>query len=76
MAFLTSLDLDDAITFVVDINPHKHGRFMAGTGHAIVSPDVLEVFPPELVFVMNPVYVGEIASQVSDMGVMTELVPV
>jgi SAM-dependent methyltransferase len=76
VAFLTSLELDDDIPFVVDINPHKHGQFMAGTGHAIVTPQMLETFPPELVFVMNPIYVDEIATMVNDMGVTTELVPV
>jgi hypothetical protein len=76
VAFLTSLGLDDEITFVVDINPHKNGKFMAGTGHAIVTPEMLEVFPPDLAFVMNPAYMDEIATLLSEMDVTTDLVPV
>ena len=41
VAFLTTLELRDEIELVVDINPHKHGKFMAGTGQEIVAPERL-----------------------------------
>lgn len=49
----------------VDINPVKQGKYMAGTGLAIVSPDrALESLPPgALVFVMNSNYFEEIVAQ-------------
>jgi SAM-dependent methyltransferase len=49
----------------VDINPIKQGRYMAGTGLKIVSPeDALQMLPPDsLVFVMNSNYFDEIAKQ-------------
>jgi SAM-dependent methyltransferase len=60
VSFLTTLGLGDEISAVVDINPHKAGSFMAGTGHEIVTPDALVDAPPDVVVVMNPVYVDEI----------------
>jgi SAM-dependent methyltransferase len=60
----------------VDINPHKHGTFMAGTGHRVVSPrDVVDI-APELVVVMNPIYLDEIESDLNRLGVNAEVVAV
>ncbi|MDQ0084923.1 SAM-dependent methyltransferase [Variovorax boronicumulans] len=49
----------------IDINPVKQGKYMAGTGLAIVSPDrALESLPPGAhVFVMNSNYFEEIVAQ-------------
>nr|MBW4052889.1 methyltransferase domain-containing protein [Pseudomonadota bacterium] len=41
---------------VVDINPHKHGKFLAGSGLEIVSPDALRSLRPDVVLVMNSIY--------------------
>ena len=41
VSFLTTLRVPDLIAAVVDINPHKHGKFLAGTGHEIVGPRAL-----------------------------------
>ena len=30
------------VDFVVDINEHKHGKYLAGTGHRIAAPDKIE----------------------------------
>jgi len=49
-----------SIENVVDINPHKHGRYIPGTAHAIVAPSTVLDDPPDLVLVMNPNYVDEI----------------
>lgn len=59
--FLNMLDLDlGCVEHVVDLNPHKHGAFVAGTGQLIVSPEEISEDPPYLVVVMNPVYEPEI----------------
>ena len=60
VSFLTTCDLTDEIAAVVDINPNKHGTFMAGTGHEIVSPSRLVDIDPAVVVVMNPIYLDEI----------------
>jgi SAM-dependent methyltransferase len=50
----------DRIDCVVDINPAKQGRFIAGTGHPIVGPSELSARGVRSVFVLNPNYVPEI----------------
>jgi hypothetical protein len=42
VSFLTTLDLNDQIDYVVDVNPYKHGKFIPGTGHAVKSPETLK----------------------------------
>ncbi len=56
------------IDFVVDINPAKQGRFLAGTGYPVSSPqDVLERLPAEaIIFVMNGNYLPEIQEMTSN----------
>jgi hypothetical protein len=76
VAYLTALGLDDEIEYAVDINPHKRGMFMAGTGQEIVSPDFLVEYRPDLVVVMNPVYVEEIERDLARLGLNPELVSV
>ena len=73
VAFLTSLDLTDQIGCVVDINPHKHGTYMAGTGQQIVAPDYLREYRPDSVIVMNPVYRPEIGGWLNSTGLRSEL---
>ncbi|HET7325935.1 MAG TPA: class I SAM-dependent methyltransferase [Nocardioidaceae bacterium] len=74
VAFLAALgDRSAAVGCAVDINPHKHGRFMAGTAHPIVAPAHLQQYAPELVVAMNPVYVDEIQRDLDDLGVSTNL---
>ncbi|MCZ7627713.1 MAG: class I SAM-dependent methyltransferase [Microthrixaceae bacterium] len=76
VAFLTALDIHDEIRFAVDINPHKHGMFMAGTGQEIVSPQHLVAYDPDLVVVMNPVYLDEIRAEIQELGIRPEVVAV
>jgi len=76
VAFLTTLGVQGEITYAVDLNPYKHGTYMAGTGQQIVAPDFLEEYRPDVVIVMNPVYCGEIQRDLDRMGVTAEIVPV
>jgi hypothetical protein len=76
VAFLTTLDLQDEIAYAVDINPHKHGTYMAGTGQEIVSPQFLQTVEPDVVIVMNPIYCDEIQQDLDDMGIVATLIPV
>jgi SAM-dependent methyltransferase len=69
VAFLTALGVKDEIEYVIDINPYKHGTFLAGTGHKIVSPQFLQEYQPDIVIVMNPIYQDEIHRDLEQMGV-------
>lgn len=68
VSFLTTLGLKDQIDFVVDINPHKHGKFIPGTGHEVRDPQTLRVEKPDCVILMNPVYEKEVSEQLAGMG--------
>jgi FlaA1/EpsC-like NDP-sugar epimerase len=76
VAFLTTLNLQGEIEYVVDINPHKHGTYLAGAGQEIVAPDFLRQYQPDVVIVMNPIYRQEIESQLHQMGLSPELITV
>jgi len=72
VAYLTTLGVTDEIECVVDINPHKHGKFLAGTGHEIVAPQSLLEYQPDAVIVMNPVYLAEISKDLASMGITAQ----
>jgi hypothetical protein len=74
VAFLTTLGAGAGIELVVDINPFKQGRFMAGTGHEVVGPERLAAYRPDLVVAMNPVYLDEIRTTLDGLGVDCELI--
>jgi SAM-dependent methyltransferase len=76
VSFLTTLGLGDEIGYAVDINPYKHGMFIAGTGHEIVPPEFLREYQPELVIAMNPVYLDEIRRELDAVGVSARLIAV
>ncbi|MDJ0712833.1 MAG: class I SAM-dependent methyltransferase [Prochloraceae cyanobacterium] len=74
VAFLTTLDTADKIEYVVDINPHRHGKFIPGVGKQIMPPEFLKEYKPDRVIVMNPIYCGEIQQMLTQMGVTTEVI--
>ncbi len=67
-------EIGDGVAAAVDINPYKHGMYMAGTGHRIIAPDDLPAIDPGLVIAMNPVYLAEIQAELDRLGVAAELV--
>jgi len=73
VAFLTALEVGEAIECVVDINPRKQGMYMAGTRQRIVPPAFLTDDRPDVVIVMNPVYSDEIRSELLSLGLEPEL---
>jgi SAM-dependent methyltransferase len=76
VSYLNMLDIREEIPFVVDINPNKCGRYVAGTGQRIVAPEFLKEYRPQQVIVMNPIYADEIRQKLSEMGINAELLPV
>ena len=49
---------------------------MPGTGHPVVGPEALRDDPPDAVIVMNPLYRGEIAGMVAELGISAEILDV
>ncbi len=74
VTFLNVLGARDEIKHVVDINPRKHGMYVAGTGQEIVAPNYLRDCPPDVVIIMNPVYEHEIGRIVKDLGLQPRLI--
>lgn len=59
--FLNLLDPGrQAVKYVIDINPAKQNRFIAGTGHPVFSPEILLEKPVENILIMNENYSEEI----------------
>jgi SAM-dependent methyltransferase len=74
VAFLTTLGLnEDAVEFAVDINPHRHGQFMATTGQEIIGPQRLTQDKPDVVIVMNSIYKQEIEVDLQKLGLTPEV---
>jgi hypothetical protein len=68
VSLFTTAGIGSEVEYVVDINPHRHGKFIPGTGHPIVAPELLAEYRPGAVVAMNPTYRGEIARQLRDLG--------
>ena len=74
VAFLTTLGVTTEIEFAVDVNPLKHGTFLAGGGQEVIAPEALGDYRPDLVIVMNPIYGAEIRRHLDAMRIAAELV--
>ncbi|MCC6848767.1 MAG: methyltransferase domain-containing protein [Deltaproteobacteria bacterium] len=61
--FVHLVDPDrELVSTVVDIHPNKHGMFLPGTGHRIVSPEEARRRTVRTVVVANATYVDEVAA--------------
>lgn len=76
VTFLNVLKAVSGIDYVVDINPHKHGYFVPGTGQNIVPPEFLQKYHPDKIIVMNPVYFDEIRKMYINLNYPIEFVQV
>lgn len=65
---MPELGLAGLIETVIDMNPAKHGMFVAGTGQPIVPPDSIRELQPDTIVVANPVYRDEVERIVREMG--------
>ncbi len=74
VSFLNVLNVsNEQIEYVVDVNPRKQGRFVAGTAQRIISPDDLKSCQPDVIIVMNPVYRAEIERMIDELGVRSDV---
>lgn len=58
-----------AIEYAVDINPRKQGMYIAGTGQQIVPPEFLTNYVPDVIIVMNSIYMHEIRQFTKKLGI-------
>lgn len=74
VTFLNMIDKQQQIEYVVDINPHKQGKYIAGTGQKIIAPEQLTDYQPDLVIIMNPIYKHEIQKMLEELKLYPELI--
>ncbi len=74
ITFLNMLQLQEQIEYAVDLNIRKQGMFITGTGQQIVAPDFLQTYRPNVIIVMNPIYLQEIQQMINEIGVNASLV--
>lgn len=75
VAFLTALK-PSVVEYVIDINPRRQGYYMAGTGQEIKGPEFLKEYAPDVVIIMNSVYLTEIKGILAKLGVKTNILTV
>ena len=75
VAFLATLKCPATVNSVVDINPHKQGRYLPGSGHRVVAPESLVNVQPDIILAMNPVYLEEIRNCLTSLAIECELFP-
>jgi SAM-dependent methyltransferase len=73
VGFLTTVDCDGMVEYVVDINPNRQSHYMAKTGQKIVGPGFLQLYRPDVVIVMNRIYRDEIDAEMRRRGVDAEI---
>jgi SAM-dependent methyltransferase len=74
VGFLTQFDELNAIDYVVDINPHMQDNYIPGIGKQYVAPEFLKKYKPDVVIIMNSVYMDEIGKSLNEMGLDPELI--
>lgn len=72
VTFLNMLD-SAGVECVVDVNPRKHGKFVAGAGHEIKSPQVLGGQPCDVILVANELYRSEIVKTLHELKAPAEV---
>lgn len=73
VTFLNAMQAGGEVEAIVDINPRKQGKYVAGTGQRIIAPAELRDLRPDFVIIMNANYEAEIAEMLREVGVAPEI---
>lgn len=75
VTFANLVDADGSlINCIIDINPKKHGKYVPGTGHPIVSYKESQNHDIKNIILMNPNYRKEILKLLADSDINAKLV--
>lgn len=66
----------ELIDHVVDINPAKQGKYLPGSGVAVLSPVLAAQRDARTIYVMNPNYMDEIRAIADKVGIAAQFVPI
>jgi SAM-dependent methyltransferase len=73
VSFLTTLPAAASVEAAIDINPYKQNQYLAGTTVQVLGPASLPDLAPDVVVVMNPIYLDEIRAAIVAMGLSPHL---
>ena len=73
VSFLTALGLSKELDYVVDLNPHRDGKYIPATGHQIFGPRQLLHRKPDYVVATNSVFQDEIAMTLGAMELRPQI---
>lgn len=73
ITFLNVLPARDVVNYAIDINPNKNGRYVPGTGQQVVPPERIPAILPDVIIVMNPLYLDEIKQTVTRMNLPKDI---
>ena len=73
-AFTKGLGLESQIEYIININPHHQGKYLAGTGQQVMSPKFLIKYKPDLIISLNPLYQDEIKKQIEYIEIGSDIV--
>lgn len=76
VSFASLIDPDGTlIDHAIDINPAKQGRWLAGSGIPVLSPEDAAQKGPRSIFLMNPIYHREVRERAAQAGLTAEIIP-
>jgi len=76
VSFITTLGITKEIEYVVDINPYKQNTFLPGNGQQVVLPEFLVTYRPDVVILMNPIYLTEVSKNLANLGLDPHLISI
>lgn len=74
VGFLTLLENYQIIKAIVDINPKMDGKFIPGFGIEVISPKRLINNNPDVIIIMNQIYLDEIKSILNNINLYPQLI--
>ena len=76
VSFATLIDPHGTlIDHAIDINPAKQGRWLAGSGIPVLSPEDAAQKGLRSIFLMNPIYHREVRERAAQAGLTAEIIP-
>jgi hypothetical protein len=76
VTFLNTIKDGGRVQGVIDVNPHKQGMYIGGTGQEVMSPEQASELHVDVILVMNAVYRDEIHERVTQLGFSSDIIVV
>jgi hypothetical protein len=73
VTFANIMKKECKVEYLVDINPHKQGLHVPGTGQQVVGPEALKNIRPDVIIIMNALYENEISDMMRTQNVSCEI---